>query len=98
MCGGVLNDVLIRATANRRLSRSLVASGGKVLAAALIAASLVAQDGRLVMMVLFLCKFFSDWSQPTWWGTVRRSWGGSIGWDPIRGSGTAVAERASGFP
>ena len=22
------------------------------------------------MLVLFCCKFFSDWSQPTWWGTV----------------------------
>ena len=70
MCGGILNDVLIRATGNRRLSRSLVASGGKTIAAVLIAASLFAGDGRTVMFVLFFCKFFSDWSQPTWWGTV----------------------------
>jgi MFS transporter, ACS family, glucarate transporter len=70
MCGGILNDVLIRATGNRRLSRSLVASSGKVVAAVLIAASLLVADGRMVMFVLFFCKFFSDWSQPTWWGTV----------------------------
>lgn len=70
MCGGILNDVLIRATGNRRAARSLVAAGGKTAAAVLIAASLLVADGRLVMFVLFFCKFFSDWSQPTWWGTV----------------------------
>jgi sugar phosphate permease len=70
MCGGILNDVSIRVTGNRRLSRSLIASGGKIIAALLIGASLFAQDGRIVMVVLFFCKFFSDWSQPTWWGTV----------------------------
>lgn len=70
MCGGILNDVLIRRLGNRRLARSLVAAGGKVLAAALIAASVLVADGRQVMLILLACKFFSDWSQPTWWGTV----------------------------
>ena len=70
MCGGVMNDLLIRTTGNRRLARSLVASSGKTMAAVLIAASLLVGDGRAVMFVLFFCKFFSDWSQPTWWGTV----------------------------
>jgi sugar phosphate permease len=70
LSGGFVNDVLIRATGNRRLARSLVAAAGKSLAAVLIVASLAAQDGRIVMGVLFFCKFFSDWSQPTWWGTV----------------------------
>ncbi len=79
MCGGVLNDVLIRTTGNRRLARSLVAAGGKVLAAGLIAASLLAEDGRLVMLILFFCKFFSDWSQPTWWGTVTDIGGPATG-------------------
>jgi len=79
MCGGILNDVLIRITGNRRLSRSLIASGGKIIAALLIGASLFAQDGRMVMVVLFFCKFFSDWSQPTWWGTVTDIGGSASG-------------------
>ncbi len=70
LCGGFINDALIRATGNRRLARSLVASSGKIIAAALICLSLAAEDGRLVMVILFFCKFFSDMSQPTWWGTV----------------------------
>ena len=68
--GGALNDYLIRVTGKRRLCRSLVACSGKLTAAALIAASLLFEDGRVIMLVLFCCKFFSDWSQPTWWGTV----------------------------
>jgi len=79
MCGGILNDVLIRSLGNRRLARSLVASVGKIVAAVLIAASLLVEDGRLVMLVLFCCKFFSDWSQPTWWGTVTDIGGPAAG-------------------
>jgi len=77
--GGILNDVMIRATGNRRFARSLIASSGKVTAALLIGASLFVQDGRLVMVVLFFCKFFSDWSQPTWWGTVTDIGGPAAG-------------------
>ena len=79
LCGGVLNDVLIRVTGNRRLARSLVASVGKLIAAVLIVASLGAEDGRIVMVILFCCKFFSDWSQPTWWGTVTDIGGPAAG-------------------
>jgi MFS transporter, ACS family, glucarate transporter len=70
MCGGVLNDFLIRVLGDRRKARSIVAASGKTIAAILIASSLLVGDGRMVMFVLFFCKFFSDWSQPTWWGTV----------------------------
>ncbi len=79
MCGGVLNDLLIRTTGNRRLVRSLVASSGKTMAAVLITASLLVGDGRAVMFVLFFCKFFGDWSQPTWWGTVTDIGGPAAG-------------------
>ncbi len=79
VCGGFLNDFLIRMTGRRRLSRSLVAGTGKIVAAGLIAASLLVQDGRMVMGVLFFCKFFSDWSQPTWWGTVTDIGGPAAG-------------------
>jgi sugar phosphate permease len=79
LCGGFLNDILIRLTGNRRLSRRLVASVGKIIAAILIVLSLMAEDGRTMMVVLFFCKFFSDWSQPTWWGTVTDIGGPAAG-------------------
>jgi len=68
--GGVLNDVLIRATGNRRLARSVIALAGKVLAGVLIALSVLVEDGRWVMVVLFACKFFNDWGLSTLWGTI----------------------------
>jgi len=67
--GGLVNDYLIRLMGRRR-ARSVVACTGKMIAAALIVASLSQSDGRIMMLILFACKFFSDWSQPTWWGTV----------------------------
>lgn len=68
--GGALNDLAIRYTGNRRWSRSAVGMSGKVISAGLLAASVSIGDGRLVMAVLLLCKFFTDWSQPTQWATV----------------------------
>ena len=79
LCGGFLNDFLIRTIGNRRWARRLVAGGCKVFAAALICSSLLFEDGRMVMAVLFLCKFFSDMSQPTWWGTVTDIGGPAAG-------------------
>ena len=79
LCGGVINDVMIRLLKNRRLARSLVAGIGKSLAAILIVFSLQADDGRMIMLILFFCKFFSDWSQPTWWGTVTDIGGPAAG-------------------
>lgn len=69
-CGGLLNDVLMRATGSRRLARSAVGSAGKLLAGVLITLSVLVADGRLAMLVLLACKFFADWSQPTLWGTM----------------------------
>jgi sugar phosphate permease len=70
LTGGTLNDLGIRLTGNRRWSRSAVGLTGKVISAALIAWSVTIGDGRFVMMALFACKFFTDWSQPTQWATV----------------------------
>jgi sugar phosphate permease len=70
VCGGALNDAAIRLSGNRRWSRSAVGLSGKVISAGLLAASVSLGDGRLVMAVLFFCKFFTDWSQPTQWATV----------------------------
>jgi sugar phosphate permease len=68
--GGGLNDLAIRLTGDRRLGRSAVAFTGKLLAAVLIALSLLVNDGRWVMVVLFACKFFCDWSLSTVWGAI----------------------------
>ena len=69
-CGGMLNDILIRKMGNRKQARRVVAASGKTIAAVLVCASLYFESGRAIMVVLFFCKFFSDMSQPTWWGTV----------------------------
>ena len=102
MCGGVLNDIMIRTLGSRRLARSLVAASGKILAAVLIVTSLMVADGRMVMFLLFFCKFFSDWSQPTWWGTVTdiggRAAGRVFGIVNTAGSiGATVAGPAMGY-
>jgi MFS family permease len=68
--GGALNDLAIRRTGDRRLGRSAVAFTGKLLAAVLVALSVGVADGRGVMLVLFACKFFCDWSLSTQWGTM----------------------------
>ena len=69
MFGGVLNDLLIRVV-GRRWARTMVGLTGKVVAAGLVVMSIGLDDGRSVMMVLAVAKFFTDWSQPTMWGTV----------------------------
>ena len=51
----------------------------KVIAAVLICCSLLFEDGQVIMGVLFFCKFFSDMSQPTWWGTVTDIGGPAAG-------------------
>ena len=79
LCGGFLNDWLIRAIGNRRWARRLIAGGCKVIAAVLICCSLLFEDGQVIMGVLFFCKFFSDMSQPTWWGTVTDIGGPAAG-------------------
>jgi sugar phosphate permease len=68
--GGMLNDLAIRRTGSRRIGRSVVAFTGKALAGVLIALSVGVNDGRLVMVVLLACKFFSDWSLSTQWGAI----------------------------
>jgi sugar phosphate permease len=70
ICGGMLNDVLIRITGRRRLARSAVGGAGKLLAALLLTGVATIADGRLAMVVLLFGKFFADWSQPTVWGTI----------------------------
>ena len=79
LCGGFLNDLLIAKIGNRKLARRIIAGGCKVIAAAFICGSLYFNDPLTIMIILFLCKFFSDMSQPTWWGTVTDIGGPAAG-------------------
>jgi MFS family permease len=69
--GGILNDWLIARTGNRRWSRSGIAFVGKALAAALLVAALYWYDSPWAFCwMLFVVKFFGDWSLTTSWGVV----------------------------
>lgn len=68
MIGGFCNDGLIRATGNRRLSRSIMGFSGKSLACLLMFVMLQQTTAGAAATALFAVKFFSDWSQPTVWG------------------------------
>lgn len=69
IAGGWLNDRLIRTTGNRRWSRSSVGFVGKVIGCVMLALVVKQTSGEAAAMCLFTAKFFSDWSQPTTWGT-----------------------------
>jgi sugar phosphate permease len=78
ICGGMLNDYLIRRTGNRRWSRSGVAFTGKFIAAGCVALSVQTGDGRIAMVVLLVARFFGDWSLPTQWGAMTDMGGRAI--------------------
>jgi len=67
--GGWLNDTIIRRTGNRRWARSGVGFVGKVIGCAMLALVVMQSDGVTGAWLLMAAKFFSDWSQPTTWGT-----------------------------
>jgi hypothetical protein len=43
---------------------------GKRFAAVVVAMRLTIEDGRWMMVVVAVGKFFTDWSQPTTWGAI----------------------------
>ena len=67
--GGALNDGLMFVTGNRRWSRSAVGFLGKFLACIFMLITLMQEDGITAGCCLFVVKFFTDWTQPTVWGT-----------------------------
>ncbi|MDP6469072.1 MAG: MFS transporter [Pirellulaceae bacterium] len=69
IAGGFINDGLIAVTANRRLSRSIVGFSGKTIACVCLYLSITHPEPMVGASLLFATKFFSDWSQPTVWGT-----------------------------
>lgn len=69
--GGWLNDVMIRRTGNRRISRSAIGFAGKAIAGGLLLTALFWYDDPYKFCtMLFFVKFFSDWSLSTTWGAV----------------------------
>jgi ACS family glucarate transporter-like MFS transporter len=69
IAGGWLNDRCIARTGSRRWSRSGVGFIGKVIGCVMLALVVRQADGLAAARVLMAAKFFSDWSQPTVWGT-----------------------------
>lgn len=67
--GGWLNDQGIRSLGSRRWARSLVGFVGKLMGCVMLL--LVARQNSPLGagLCLMAAKFFSDWSQPTTWGT-----------------------------
>lgn len=69
--GGLLNDVCIARTGNRRWSRTGIAAVGKGLAAVLLLTALIWYENPYVFCgFLFAVKFFGDWSLATSWGVI----------------------------
>lgn len=67
--GGWLNDGLIRRLRNPRVVRSGVGFVGKIVGCGMLIATVMQSNGTSAAICLMFAKFFSDWSQPTTWGT-----------------------------
>ncbi|MCB1123427.1 MAG: MFS transporter [Verrucomicrobiae bacterium] len=67
--GGYLNDLIIRKTGNRKWARRIMGFSGKAIAAIFVFLAIAQSNVYLLGAGLFVVKFFSDWSQPTVWGT-----------------------------
>jgi sugar phosphate permease len=69
IAGGWLNDRTIALTGSRRWSRSGVGCVGKLIGGLLLVLAVRQESGVAAAWYLCAAKFFSDWSQPTVWGT-----------------------------
>ena len=69
MVGGYCNDWMIQRTGSRRWGRSTVGFLGKFLACILMLVTIQQESAVAAGLSLFVVKFFTDWSQPTVWGT-----------------------------
>ncbi|HEY1602246.1 MAG TPA: MFS transporter [Pirellulales bacterium] len=68
--GGYINDFLIRVI-GRRWARSVVGCVGNASAGLLVLVALAfIEEPAVFCGLLFCAKVFSDWAQPTTWGTV----------------------------
>lgn len=78
--GGLLNDYLV-VKVGRKWARRIVGSSGKAIACALIFVALSFDDPAKISIGLSFVKFFTDWTQPTVWGTstdLGREYTGSV--------------------
>ena len=69
MLGGYYNDVLMKRTGHRRVVRSVVGFSGKFIAFCMIFVAITQESAIAAGLGMFVVKFFSDWTQPTVWGT-----------------------------
>jgi nitrate/nitrite transporter NarK len=69
IAGGWLNDRMIRTSGNRRWSRSGIGFVGKAIGCSLLFVVSIQNGPVAAGIALMFAKFFSDWSQPTTWGT-----------------------------
>lgn len=69
--GGWLNDAVLRRTGSLRWARTSVGLAGKGMAAVVLAVAMLWYDDPYTFCsLLFVVKFFSDWSLTTTWGAV----------------------------
>lgn len=69
VAGGFVNDGLIHMTGNRRWSRAAAGFSGKFVACIMMFIAISQTSGIAAAWCLFVVKFFTDWTQPTVWGT-----------------------------
>jgi sugar phosphate permease len=69
VAGGFVNDGLIHFTGSRRWSRATVGFSGKFVASIMMFVAISQTSGVAAAWCLFVVKFFTDWTQPTVWGT-----------------------------
>jgi sugar phosphate permease len=67
--GGFLNDWVIKITGSRKWGRRIMGSAGKAIATVFVFVAIAQTNVAYLAIGLFVVKFFSDWSQPTVWGT-----------------------------
>lgn len=66
---GYFGDWLIPRINSRRWGRVAIGFTGKFVACLLMFVAIQQESGLMAGFVLFFVKFFTDWSQPTVWGT-----------------------------
>lgn len=95
--GGFLNDYVLRLTGNRRWTRSGLAFFGKGTAAGLTLLMVVLEEPRLGGLVLFMVKFFGDWSLASQWGAITDMGGRGAGtlFGAVNTAGTVGAALAT---
>lgn len=67
--GGYANDWALQRFSSRRWSRAAVAGSGLGIGGILVLSAVTYSDPVIVAIGLMVARFFTDWNQPTVWGT-----------------------------